>query len=147
MRYLFPLVLLFACLAILPGCGAQSDATEASTITASVLIEPADAPPEWFRDVKIPDGSDGFDLLKAAVGDNLQSEWFPAFRSHFVSQIFGHKPADSAYWGVFLWNDNSRKWEPLAIGADLLSVKNDHVMGWAVVEYDPGNPQLPDSIP
>ena len=80
-------------------------------------------------------------------GGNLEADWFPEFRSHFVKAIGGTAPEGAEFWGVFLWNEHSAGWEPLPVGADLLSVKDGHVIGWALVEFDPDQPQLPVSLP
>ena len=86
-------------------------------------------------------------LLEAAVEGDLESEYSAQYRSHFVSSILGIAPEGSAYWGVFLWNETAGAWEPLPVGADLFSVKDGHVMGWALIEYDPDNPRTPTSKP
>ena len=118
-----------------------------ATITASVLVEPSAEGARWFRDVEIPKGTDGYELLEAVTDGDVEAEWYPEFRSHFVSGILGVAPEGAQFWGVFVWNETNDGWEPLPVGADLYSVKEGHVMGWALVEYDPDAPQLPSSAP
>ena len=138
--------LLVSTVAIAAACGSDSP-TPAPPITASVLIEPAADDPQWVRDLSVPKGTDGYELLVAATDGEIESEWFPEFRAHFVQSILGIAPEGNAFWGVFVWNEGTEGWEPLPVGADLFSVKQDHVMGWALVEFDPDNPQLPVSTP
>ena len=61
--------------------------------------------------------------------------------------IKGIAPNEGQFWSVFLWNENSLKWEPLNVGADLFSVKSGHIMAWSLVKYDPANPQTPKQLP
>ena len=146
MRRLFvvPLVAFAALFAV--ACGATT-AVVAPPITASVLVEPSPDDSRWFRDVSIPEGTDGYELLEAAVDGEVTSEWFAEFRSHYVSAVQGVEPTGSQFWGAFVWNESNSAWEPLPVGADLFSVKDGHVMGWALVEYDPDKPQIPTSRP
>ena len=137
--------LALAAAALAAACAA--DEPSAPPITASVLVEPSADGARWFRDVEVPKGTDGYELLEAVTEGDLQAEWFPEFRSHFVSGILGVAPEGSAFWGVFVWNETNGGWEPLPVGADLFSVKDGHVMGWALVEFDPETPQLPVSTP
>lgn len=74
----------------------------------------------------------------------MDATWFPEFRAYFVNEILGVAPERAQFWSVSLWNESISAWEPLPLGADLLSVKDGHVMG---VEFDPDNPQLPVSVP
>jgi hypothetical protein len=138
------LAMLFAVIAV--ACGSDVDLS-APPITASVLVEVDDADARWFRDVEVPKGTDGYEFLEAAVEGELVAEWYPEFRSHFITAIDGTAAEGSAFWGFFLWNKGTSGWEPATIGADLLSVKQDHIMAWALVEYDPDNPQIPTSTP
>jgi len=126
-------------------CG--SDAPAVGNITASLLVEDGAGGARWFRDLKVPDGTDGYELLEAAVEGELEATWSAEFQSHFVTGILGDSPEGSAFWGVFVWNDDRSAWEPLTVGADLFSVEQGRVMGWALIEYDPDNPQLPVSVP
>ena len=140
--------LLLLVVAFVAACGSDdSAATPAPTITASVLVESLGEDPRWLRDVSVPKGTDGYELLEVATDGEIEADWFPEFRAHFVNSIFGVSPEGSAFWGVFLWNEGTSAWEPLPVGADLLSVKQDHVMGWALVEFDPDSPQVPVSTP
>ena len=127
-------------------CDSDADSS-APPITASVLVEVSGTDARWFRDVEVSKGTDGYEFLEAAVDGELVAEWHPEFRSHFVTGIDGVAADGIAFWGFFLWNESTLGWEPSTIGADLLSVKQDHVMGWALVEFDPDNPQLPMSTP
>ena len=138
------LALLLAAVAV--ACDSDADSST-PPITASVLVEVSDADARWFRDVEVPKGTDGYEFLEAAVDGELVAEWYPEFRSHFVTGIDGVAADGTAFWGFFLWNESTSGWEPSTIGADLLSVKQDHVMGWTLVEFDPDNPQLPTSTP
>ncbi len=140
-------LLLLAALAVAAGCGSSPPETAPALIEASVLIEADAAAPDWRRDVEAPKGVDGYELLDLAVDGDLDAEWFPEFRAHFVKEILGVAPEGSEFWGVFLWNEGNGAWEPLPVGADLFSVKDGHVMAWALVEYDAENPQLPSSAP
>ena len=138
-------LLLFAGFAV--RCGSSAPETAPAPISASVLIEADASAPDWRRDVEASKGIDGYELLDLAVDGDLEADWFPEFRAHFVKEILGVAPEGSEFWGVFLWNEGNAAWEPLPVGADLFSVKDGHVMAWALVEYDPENPQLPSSAP
>ena len=141
------LLLLFASLSFSAvACGSEQD-LDAPPITASVLIEPEEGGGTWFKDVSVPKGTDGYELLKAAVDGNLVAEWYSEYPAHFVSSVLGVGPVGSEFWAVFIWNEDSLAWEPLPVGADLFSVKEGHIMGWALVEYNTESPELPTSIP
>jgi hypothetical protein len=132
---------------LLAACGDDKTSVPVPPITASILIEPNADDPRWLRDVVVAKGTDGYELLEAAVDGEMAAEWYPEFRSHFVTEIQGIAAEGSAFWGVFLWNEGTEGWEPLPIGADLFSVKQGHAMGWALVEFDQDNPQVPVSTP
>jgi hypothetical protein len=138
------LALLFAVIAVACDSGVDHSAPP---ITASVLVEVSDGDARWFRDVEVPKGTDGYEFLEAAVEGDLVADWYPEFRAHFVSEIDGVAAEGSAFWGFFLWSESTSAWEPATIGADLLSVKQNHIMAWALVEYDPDTPQIPTSQP
>ena len=147
---------LVAAVALAVACGADEPiltsvpaATPTPTpfVTASLLIEPNADDARWLRDIVVPKGTDGYELLEAATSGELVSEWFPQFRAHFVSEILGIAPEGDAFWSVFVWNEGTPGWEPLPVGADLFSVKEGHIMGWALVEFDPDSAQLPTSLP
>ena len=142
-RWLLALALLTA-LAV--ACN-SSPAAASPSINASVLVEASGSDAQWFRDLSVPAGTDGYELLETAVDGDLEAQWFPEYRSHFVNTILGKAPQGQQFWAVFLWNDSTNAWEPLPFGADLLSVKDGLVVGWALVEYDPDSPQLPTSVP
>jgi hypothetical protein len=133
---------------LLAACGSDAATTVSSPpITASVLIEAEAGAPQWFRDIEVGKGIDGYELLLAATGGDIDAAWFAEFRAHLVKEILGVAPEGNAFWGIFVWNENTPGWEPLPVGADLFSVKEGHVMGWALVEFDPDSPQLPVSLP
>lgn len=127
-------------------CGSEQDLT-APPITASLLVEPSEGAETWFRDMSVPKGTDGYELLEAAVDGDFVAEWYAEYRSHFVSSILGVEAVGPQYWGVFVWNEGSASWEPLPVGADLYSVKEGHTMAWVLIEYDPDSPQVPTSNP
>lgn len=144
-------LLLFAGFAVRCGSPAPT-VTLAPTATptliqASLLIEADESAPTWHRDIEAPKGVDGYELLETAVDGDLEADWFPEFRAHFVKAILGVAPEGAEFWGVFLWNEGNEAWEPLPVGADLFSVKDGHVMAWALVEYDADAPQLPVNTP
>jgi hypothetical protein len=111
------------------------------------LVEPNAGESTWFRDVSVPKGTDGYELLEAAVEGELVSEWYAEFRAHFVTSVLGNEPEGSEFWAVFVWDEGTSAWSPLPVGADLYSVKQGHIMGWALVEYDPDSPQVPTGTP
>ncbi len=144
-------LLLLLAATITPIACADADPTPTpQLISASLLIEPNPAAPQWF-DLSASKGVDAYELLAAAVDGNLEADWYPAFRSHFVQSIQSVAPSGPQFWSVFLWNetasDGRGAWEPLPVGADLFSVKNGHIMAWALVEYDPNSPNLPQTLP
>ena len=149
-RFALGLLLVTAAALAPVACGEDAPAAPQELITATVLIEAGPASTEWFE-LTVDKGVDGYELLNAATSGNIESEWYPAFRSHFVQSIQGVTPEGAEFWGVFLWsetaNDGAGAWEPLPIGADLFSVKDGHIMGWALVEYNPDVPQFPHSQP
>ena len=149
MRSALCLLLLIAAAVAVAAC--SDDASTPGPIAASVLIEADASSPQWFRDVTASKGIDGYELLEEVVEGDVVSDWFPEFRAHFVKEVLGVAPEGSEFWGVFIWNENANDkaggWEPLPIGADLFSVKDGHIMGWALVDYDPDQPQLPVSLP
>jgi hypothetical protein len=137
-----------ALLAVATGCDASSaGGTMSQSIRASVLVEADPAEPHWVRGFEMPKGTDGYELLEAAVDGELEADWFPEFHSYFVRSIKGIEPQGGEFWGVFVWNDSTGAWEPLPVGADLFSVKQGHVMAWALVDFDPSSPQVPLTKP
>ena len=70
------------------GCNNNEKDQPTENIQASILIESPESF-EWINQVTIPKGTDGYELLKAAVNDELVSVWYPEYRSHFVNQIKG----------------------------------------------------------
>ena len=143
------LLLLIAAAVAVAAC--SDDTSTPGAIAASVLIEADAASPQWFRDVTVPKGIDGYELLEEVAEGDIVADWYPEFRAHFVKEVLGAAPEGSEFWGVFVWNENANDkaggWEPLPVGADLFSVKDGHIMSWALVEFDPNQPQLPVSLP
>lgn len=138
-------LLLFAGFAV--RCGSPAPTATPALIQTSLLIEADESAPTWRRNIEAPKGVDGYELLEMAVDGDLEADWFPEFRAHFVKEILGVAPEGSEFWGVFAWNEGNAAWEPLPVGADLFSVKDGHVMAWALVEYDADNPQTPVNTP
>ena len=131
----------------LAACATSAPANAVETIAASVLVEPSADRAQWYRDVEVPEGTDGYELLVAATDGQVEAEYFPEFRSHLVGSVLDVSPQGEEFWGVFLWNEQAGVWEPLVYGADWFSVKDGHVMAWALVEYSPDTLQLPVSVP
>jgi hypothetical protein len=145
-RFLILLTLL-ASISLFPvACGSEQDLTT-PPITASLLVEQSEGIETWFREVSVPKGTDGYELLAAAVDGDLDAEWHAQYRSHFVSSILGVEAVGSQFWGVFVWGEDTKAWGPLPVGADLFSVKQGHIMAWALVEYDSDSAQVPTSSP
>ena len=135
-RLLSLLAILLASISLLTAaCGSEQDLT-LPPITASLLVEPSESEGSWFRDVVVPKGTDGYELLEAAADGHLEAQWHAQYRSHFVSSILGVEAVEAQFWGVFVWNEDTEAWRPLPVGADLFSVKEGHIMAWALVEYD-----------
>ena len=146
MKYIIYITTIVAILNLfLISCNSENN-EPISYIQASIFID-SPTTPEWVNDISIPKGTDGFELLELSVNNEMISEWYPEYRSHFVKEIKGVAPIGNEYWSVFLWNENSLKWEPLTVGADLFSVKDGDTMAWALVEFDPDSPQLPSQKP
>ena len=132
--------------AALTACSSAEDDGPAR-ISASILIEPSPGDARWFRDVKVDKGTDGYELLEAATEGELEADWFPQFRSHFVTSLLGTPSEGSRFWLTFVWDESSGAWQPLPVGADLFSVKDGHVLGWALLDTASGDTQLPSSAP
>ena len=140
---LAPLLLLATALAI--GACSSGDGP-AQSISASLLVEER-GEARWFRDVEVPKGTDGYEFLELATDGQVESEWYPQYRSHLVNAILG-TPSESPYfWLTFVWNENSGAWEPLPVGADLFSVKEGHVLAWALLDTSAEEPQSPATLP
>ena len=123
-------------------CSAD-DPTAPAVITASLLIEADPEEATWFRDVEVPKGTGGYALLEIATGGELEADWFPAFRAHFVTSILGTGSESPQFWLTFVWDESSSAWQPMPVGADLFSVKEGHVLGWALVDTSAGDNQVP----
>ena len=141
------LSLLAAMAAAVAGCGSPAPTATPAPIRATILVEADEAAPNWYRDIEATKGVDGYKLLEMAVDGDLEADWFPEFRAHFVKAILGAAPEVSEFWGVFIWNAESGAWEPLPVGADLFSVEDGHIMAWAIVEFDADNLRLPVNTP
>lgn len=143
-------VLALLSLGALAACGSTAavpEGTEPQTITASVLVEASADEPQWLRDVEVEAGADGYELLEAAVDGELVADWYAEYQSHFVQEILGTAPEGDLFWGFFLWNDQTGGWEPVPTGADGFSVEDGHIVGWAIVAYDPDGGNLPQALP
>lgn len=122
--------------------------TAPAFITAQVLIEPDPGSPRWFHNLRVPKGTDGYELLVEATGGSVEADWFPQFRSHFVKRVLGVAPRSDQFWSVFVWDEPTGAWQPLAVGADLFAVKDGHVMAWALVPVNASGPgALPTAKP
>ena len=139
-------LLLTMAVAGLSACSSEEPATPA-VITVSLLVEASPGDAAWFRDVEVPQGTDGYELLEMATGGELEADWFPAFRAHFVTSILGVASVSPEFWLTFVWDESSAAWQPLPVGADLFSVKEGHVLGWALVDTSAGDNQVPASQP
>ena len=140
-------VLLLIVVALVLGACSSAEAVAPERISASILVEPASGDARWFRDVEVDKGTDGYELLAAATEGQLEADWFPQFRSHFVTSLLGTPSEGSRFWLTFVWDEPSEAWQPLPVGADLLSVKDGHVLGWALLDTSSGGTQLPSSLP
>lgn len=141
---LAPLLLLLAAALAVGAC--SSDDEPALSISATLLVEER-GEAQWFRDVEVPKGTDGYELLELATDGQVEADWYPEYRSHFVNAILG-APSESPYfWLTFVWNETSEAWEPLPVGADLFSVKEGHVLAWALLDTSAEEPQTPASRP
>jgi hypothetical protein len=148
MHRLLPLLVIsLASISLLTvACGSDQD-LRLPPITASLLVEPSESAGIWFRDVVVPKGTDGYELLEAATDDDLEAQWHAQDQSHFVTSILGVEAVGSQFWGVFAWDEGTETWGPLPVGADLFAVKEGHIMAWALVEYDADLAQVPTSSP
>ena len=139
--------LLLIVAALVLGACSSAEAVAPERISASILVEPSPGDARWFRDVEVDAGTDGYELLDAATDGQLEADWFPQYRSHFVTSLLGTPSDGSRFWLTFVWDEPSEAWQPLPIGADLFSVKDGHVLGWALLDTSSGAAQLPSSLP
>lgn len=139
--------LLLALAAISVAACSSDDPAAPGVITASLLVETSPGEPTWFRDVEVPKGTDGYELLELATDGELEADFFPAYRSHFVTSLLGVAGESPSFWLTFVWDEPSSAWQPLPVGADLFSVKDGHVLGWALVDTSAGEGQVPLSQP
>ncbi|MEX2430326.1 MAG: hypothetical protein WD645_00225 [Dehalococcoidia bacterium] len=146
-RLLLSAFLLLMTTGVLSACGNSTPAASAETVSATVLIEPEAGEAQWFRDVAVPAGTTGYELLLAATDGEVEAEFSSEFQSHFIEGILGRTPEGQEFWGNFVWNDEAESWEPVPTGADLVTVEDGDVMGWALVEYDPSVADLPTARP
>ncbi|MBI4338897.1 MAG: hypothetical protein HY680_02990 [Chloroflexi bacterium] len=144
--------LLMALALVVAGCTQASPtptpeaAAKVETIKVSLLVLAADDDPRWFRDVELPRGTDAWELTEAVAGGQVESQYYPLYRSHFVDSLFGVKGQNPRFWLVFLWSEASSKWEPLPVGADLFSLKDGHVLAWYYADTSKGE-SLPPITP
>ncbi|MDA1036367.1 MAG: hypothetical protein O3B65_05740 [Chloroflexi bacterium] len=131
---------------LIAACG-NAGGSLGESVTGRVLVEADASDARWFDDVSLPEGGNGYELLEAAVEGDLEATFSSEFGSHFVSSILGTKPEGNAFWGLFVWNADVAGWEPSMVGADQITIEDGYVMGWAIIEFDPDNPQLPTSLP
>lgn len=137
--------LLLGCLLLLAACtraAPLATPTLAPTIRASLLVQLPRGEARWLRDVAVPKGTDAYELTEVATKGEVKAKWYPALRSHFVEAVLGVENQAPYYWLLFLWDEGQKKWEPVPVGADLLSVKDGHVLAWAYTDtsQDPASP-------
>ena len=139
-------LLLLLLAAALAGGACSSSDESAQSISASLLVEER-GEARWFRDVEVPKGTDGYEFLELATNGEVESDWYPEYRSHFVNAILS-APSESPYfWLTFVWNETSAAWEPLPVGADLFSVKDGHILAWALLDTSAEGTQTPATRP
>ena len=127
------------------GCGGPDASSD--SITARLLIESNESEPRWIDDVTLPTGGNAYELLKTAVGGDLEAKFSAEFGSHFVTKILDAEPKGDSFWGLFIWNTDVDRWEPSMVGADMLTVEDRQTIGWAIVEFNSDIPQLPTARP
>jgi hypothetical protein len=132
-------------LLLIAACGNSEESGD--SVTARLLIEADASLARWFDDVTLPTGGNGYELLEAAVDGDLEAIFSEEFSAHFVTGILGEAPSDDAFWGLFVWNAGVERWELSVSAADLLTVDDGHIIAWAIIKFDPDNPQLPTSQP
>ncbi len=137
-------VLLFSTL--LFGCD-QPEIQKTKVIRANVLIEFSQNEPQWFRDVEVAEGTNGYELLEKVTQGDLKSDWYPKFNAHFVNSILGVANDSSRFWMIFIWNDQILKWEPLTVGADTFVVKNNNTLSWVRIDPDSASYKAPAHVP
>lgn len=114
-----------------PSPTATSAATRPTgTIKVSLLVQSAETDVRWFRDVELPRGANAWELTEAVAQGQVEAQFYPLYRSHFVDALFGVKSQAPRFWLLFLWSEASSKWEPLPVGADLFSLKEGHALAW-----------------
>lgn len=104
--------------------------SKTETIKVSLLVQVAEADIRWFRDVELPRGANAWELTETAAQGQVEAQFYPLYRSHFIDALFGVKGQAPNFWLIFLWSEASNKWEPLPVGADLFSLKEGHVLAW-----------------
>jgi hypothetical protein len=114
-----------------PSPTATSVATgKTETIMVSLLVQAAETDLRWFRDVELPRGANAWELTEAVAQGQVEAQFYPLYRSHFVDALFGVKGRAPTFWLIFVWSEASNKWESLPVGADLFSLKDGHVLAW-----------------
>ncbi len=129
------LLLLAACAqarptATSPTIPTSAAVVKAETIKVSILVEASVTDTHWFRDVELPRGANAWELTETVAQGQVEAQFYPLYRSHFVDSIFGIKGANPNFWLIYAWSEASNKWEPLPVGADLFSLKDGHVLAW-----------------
>ncbi len=146
-RALLLLLLATGAVAVLAACGSDDEVTPGATHTLSMYIQfgPDDA--QWFRDVKVPQGFDAYQVTEQVTGGELESQYFASLRAHFVESIMGVANEGSNFWLFYIWSDFEEAWEPSPVGADLLSVKDGHNLAWVLTDTDLDPAPLPAGVP
>ena len=138
------LFLLAVVAAALVGCGDDEPTDPAATVRASMLIHVNQQDEHWFRDVEVPKGTDAYALTELVSEGEIEADWYPLYRSHFVNSLLGVTNQAPHFWLIYRWSEANEAWEPLPVGADLFSVKEGHVLAWAYA--DTGNKQYHEQL-
>ena len=133
---------LFALVALglfaLAGCGGSTapvaTPTPLPTIQVSLLVHISEEDERWFRDMEVPQGTDAYGLTELATEGDLNATYYAQYRSHFVQGLFGVENADPRFWLIYRWNESEAAWEPLPVGADRFSLKEEDVLAWAYAD-------------
>jgi hypothetical protein len=96
-----------------------------------MLIEKNGDEHQWFRDVQVPKGYDAYQLSELVLGEEIESDWFAAYQSHFVKSIMGKANHGNHAWILYLWDGFDQAWEPLPVGADWFSLEEGHILAWS----------------
>lgn len=126
---------------------ASSNSPGPATIKASLLIEASPEDATWFRDLNVPDDTDAYQLLEIATSGDIEADWFPTHRSHFVTAVLGAPGVAPRFWLAFVWDDLSLAWLPLPMGADLYQIEDGRVLAWALLDTSGEFAKVPQSQP